>query len=1127
LKFLTWNVNGLISKFSDPDFFAYLKKFSFICLCETFVSFVDCSESMKDYVSFIAPAKRLSKQGRLSGGVLCLIKREMLEYFEYIGCKYDNVLVFKISRTLFDVERDILLFCTYVPPISSPFYDSSDIANGIDAIERCILDIMDLHGNCAIMLCGDLNARTGLLNTVCRSDVDDLNTDVMEESRESSDKVTNEFGNHLISACIALDLTILNGCLTSDRSGGFTYVSHTGSSVIDYWIVSDDVLSCCQALAVEHSVVSPHMCLELCLRATKGCKGVHTPEVQTTKIVWNPDLRDIYIENLCELMVEFNTDGFLRGNTVDINFATENVTFCIVHAADFLKKTYVNRAKNYSSQWYDGECYLAKNAATKHLRKFMKTHSSDDRKAYTEYRNNYKNLIRKKKRQYAQTKTSVIIENLSNAKTFWRLIRSLNAKPFVVPNISKDEWVQHFKLIFSNVCELQLYDDSSPAITPELDITYVETEITMDEIVNAIQNLKNGKAPGTDNILGEMLKCSSNYITPYLCKLFNHIFTSGKFPKSWSRSVMVPLHKGGPLDDPDNFRGISLTSILSKVFLHIINSRLQTWVDDNNLIGEEQAGFRRGYSTIDNIFVLSGLIQKYLNRRRKLYMMFVDYRKAFDTVSRQAVHAALEMCGVSGKIGKLIKSMYESVHCCVKCPDGNTEYFKCMNGLKQGCKTSPLIFSMIMSMISKEIIKKGKHGVQIMANGSELFTLLFADDLVLLSDTVLGLQNQINNLKEASDRFGLSINRRKTKVVVFRRGGYLAAHERWFLGDERLEIVNQYRYLGIILSTKLCTNTLLSELICRGKAAMLQILRSLKKLTFISPDVLFKVFDSQIQPILLYGAEVWGVDDCECIEAVHTSMLKRYVNVSARTPNTMLYGDTGRFPIVINAAVRSVKYWLRLLRMEEDRYPLQVYQMMLKSMKKQRNWAFNMKDLLTKYGFGNVWENQRIDNESIFVKNLRERMIYDFHMKWQTDLLGSDRYTFYRLVKPVCELDQYLFALDKKIFRDHYVRFRFGISDLYIHRNRYNKASYRTVCPICMEEEEDEVHFLLSCPALYDLRLRFIMPHVPLDGNDPVTSIFRSRDVHVIRSVSAFIYYAFRRRTEAVNDHQEDFTVNA
>ena len=67
---------------------------------------------MKDYVSFIAPAKRLSKQGRLSGGVLCFIKRDISEYFEYIDCKYDNMVIFKINRTLLDVERDILLLCT-------------------------------------------------------------------------------------------------------------------------------------------------------------------------------------------------------------------------------------------------------------------------------------------------------------------------------------------------------------------------------------------------------------------------------------------------------------------------------------------------------------------------------------------------------------------------------------------------------------------------------------------------------------------------------------------------------------------------------------------------------------------------------------------------------------------------------------------------------------------------------------------------------------------------------------------------------------------------------------------------------------------------------------------------------
>ena len=93
-------------------------------------------------------------------------------------------------------------------------------------------------------------------------------------------------------------------------------------------------------------------------------------------------------------------------------------------------------------------------------------------------------------------------------------------------------------------------------------------------------------------------------------------YDSGIFPSIWRESIIVPLHKKGNRDDPNNYRGISLTSTLSKVFLHIMNNRLQEWTEDHELVTEDQAGFRRGYSTIDNIFTLYGIVERHIGRRK-------------------------------------------------------------------------------------------------------------------------------------------------------------------------------------------------------------------------------------------------------------------------------------------------------------------------------------------------------------------------------------------------------------------------------------------------------------------------------------------------------------------------------
>ena len=93
-----------------------------------------------------------------------------------------------------------------------------------------------------------------------------------------------------------------------------------------------------------------------------------------------------------------------------------------------------------------------------------------------------------------------------------------------------------------------------------------------------------------------------------------------------------------------------------------------------------------------------------------------------------------------------------------------------------------------------------------MPNTHDISILLFADDIALFSDTVIGLQNQIDNLHLASTRLGLEVNLQKTKVIIFRKGGHIAAHERWFIAGNMLEIVNEYKYLGYNFTTKMSSN---------------------------------------------------------------------------------------------------------------------------------------------------------------------------------------------------------------------------------------------------------------------------------------------------------------------------------
>ena len=184
-----------------------------------------------------------------------------------------------------------------------------------------------------------------------------------------------------------------------------------------------------------------------------------------------------------------------------------------------------------------------------------------------------------------------------------------------------------------------------------------------------------------------------------------------------------------------------------------------------------------------------------------------------------------------------------------------------------------------------EIFAKARHGIPLGPTDIELFLLLFADDLTFLASTVIGLQNQLSVLSVAAERLCLTVNLDKSKVIVFRKGGFLVAKEKWFLGGAVLEVVNKYKYLGLTFSTGHSFAAAMEDTSIRAKKSTLEVLRALKKINCNSPEVFFKLFDAQIVPILLHAAEIWCYRNYEQIERVHLFACKKSLHVRNKTPN--------------------------------------------------------------------------------------------------------------------------------------------------------------------------------------------------------------------------------------------------
>ena len=327
-------------------------------------------------------------------------------------------------------------------------------------------------------------------------------------------------------------------------------------------------------------------------------------------------------------------------------------------------------------------------------------------------------------------------------------------------------------------------------------------------------------------------------------------------------------------------------------------------------ICQEQAGFRSNHSTIDHIFTVNAMILKHVygEGRGKLHVCFVDYKKAFDSVNHSHLWRVLHESGLSTKFFLMLKAIYANVQSCVRWQQTLSDFFPCSVGVKQGAIDSPSLFSLYINVVADFVRSNGKHGVQLVPGMVQIFLLLFADDIVLLSTTPIGLQNQINNLVKVSNSLCLKVNVDKTKIMVFRKGGHLAKGEKWQLDGTNLEVVNKYKYLGFIFTTRLSLNSALEDLCVKAKQKTMHIMKALWNLRCSKTHVFFRMLDSQVIPTLLYSAEVWGLERHKKVESAHTFACKKFLGLGTMTPNHMVYGDLGRFPLHIYSCSRAVKY---------------------------------------------------------------------------------------------------------------------------------------------------------------------------------------------------------------------------
>ena len=292
-------------------------------------------------------------------------------------------------------------------------------------------------------------------------------------------------------------------------------------------------------------------------------------------------------------------------------------------------------------------------------------------------------------------------------------------------------------------------------------------EISVDEISSCIKKCKNNKSVSRDLISNEMLKSSGNQMILLLQKLFNSCLKEGIYP--WNCSITTPLHKKGDRQNPDNYRAITVGSCLGKLFSSILLKRLLEFRALACPDVPNQLGFRSGAQCSDHILTLSTTIEKYVHHeKRRVFACFVDYRKAFDSVCRDALLFKLSHMGITGNFFSCMKNMYSNSSTRIKLVKKLSAAIDVTIGTEQGHPMSPELFKIFIHDLSVQLDSIEGLDVPLM-DGLKISHLLWADDLVLLALDAASLQKLLDCLNNYADQWELSVNLGKTNVMVFNK----------------------------------------------------------------------------------------------------------------------------------------------------------------------------------------------------------------------------------------------------------------------------------------------------------------------------------------------------------------------
>ncbi|MES9879590.1 MAG: reverse transcriptase family protein [Sedimenticola sp.] len=602
-------------------------------------------------------------------------------------------------------------------------------------------------------------------------------------------------------------------------------------------------------------------------------------------------------------------------------------------------------------------------------------------------------------------------------------------------------------------------------------------QVTAQDVYKAINSLSNNKAADAFGLTAEHFKLAADVLADPLMHLLNNIIKQAKLPEPLKLGVLSPvLKKGKAKTVPGNYRGITVTPIISK----ILEATLQHRLDDILLPTQNklQRGFTAKTSPLSAALLVSESLNEAKDNKQTCALATLDAEKAFDTVWHQGLAVKLYHAGIEGKLWLLLRDMQTSGQTAVKWSTHFSDPFPTQQGIRQGAKLSTSLYKRFNNGILDQI-QNSNIGAKV--GSLHIGAPTVADDISLIADKPEDLQRMLNVVNDNTSKDRFRINHSKSDVVI-----YNATRSRekcqWNLGTTTIDETTSTTHIGLHRASTLDAD--INTRVEKGRKTMYALLGAgLHGRTGLNPLVSTKLWAVFGLTRMIYGLEVVKLKrkEIDSMEIYQRKLLRQIQFLPDRCPNTAIYALTNSIPIESQIDKRLLSMYVGTIKQTNTlEYQVIRRQLAVKG-EGSHSWTIEVRRLLSKYGLPSaydLWEDP--PSKEKWKKMLGDAFNSHFYKLWTMDVAQKSSLRYLHISERPLDSQHPIWASassDTREIRKASIKVRLltGTYTLQSNRSRFNQFEVSPNCCLCQDSPEDRMHFILKCKKLSNAREKHLL----------------------------------------------------